>query len=277
MNQIDDNTNNLPVVSLDYWSDFAKELVKFANLKPNGRILDVGTGSGTCLVAATDKLGGNCHCVGIDWNETRVSQARDKFKNIDTITAKFHTMEAINLKFEDNSFDNILCGFIGFGDSYDFEKHQLIDNAKMKEIFRVLKPEGEAAFSTWALQQDIETARGLLQRYLKLRNLKTKNQIDNLHISYSKETLDGFKLIMEDAGFKKIKISEKKFKIGYKSIEEWWETMEIVAWIMRRTLNNDSNKLLDLKKNMLPHGIANFENKGRYTFQKSVIFAYGAK
>ncbi|MFW9825287.1 MAG: hypothetical protein ACFFE4_20260, partial [Candidatus Thorarchaeota archaeon] len=162
-------------------------------------------------------------------------------------------------------------------DSYDFEKNRLRDNAKMKEIFRVLKPEGEAAFSTWALQEDIETARGLLQRYLELKNLKTKNQIENLSISYSKESLDGFKVIIEDAGFKKIKMSEKKFNIRYKSIEEWWETMKYAAWVMRHTLNNDLDKLLDLKKNMLPQGISNFEKKGAFIFQKSVIFAYGTK
>ncbi|MFW9969242.1 MAG: class I SAM-dependent methyltransferase [Candidatus Odinarchaeota archaeon] len=274
---MDNNNNNLPTVSLDYWSDFAKELVKFANIKPKGRILDVGTGNGVCLVAVTDKLKGNCHLVGIDQNGDKLFQARDKFKNIETRSVKFHTMEASSLEFEDNSFDNILCGFIGFSDSYDFEKNQLINNAKMKEIFRVLKPEGEAAFSTWAAQQDIETARGLLQRYLKLKNLKTKNQIENLSISYSKESVDGFKLIMEDAGFKKIKISENHFNIIYKSIEEWWESMEYAAWIMRYTLNHDANKLLDLKKNMLPQGIQDFKREGNYIFQKSVIFAYGIK
>jgi ubiquinone/menaquinone biosynthesis C-methylase UbiE len=274
---MNDNNNNLPIVSLDYWSDFAKELVKFADLKPNGRILDVGTGTGTCLAAAIDKLEGNCHCVGIDWNEARISQAKDKFKKIETKSLKFHTMEANNLKFEDNSFDNILCGFIGFCDSYDYEKHQLIDNGKMKEIFKVLKTDGEVAFSTWALQQDIEVARRLLQEYLALKNLKTKNQIANLFISYSKESIDGFKLLMEDAGFKKIKISEKKFNIIYKTIEEWWKSMEFAAWIMKRTLNNDSKKLLDLKKTMLPQGIRAFKKDKGYTFQKSVIFAYGAK
>ncbi len=82
---------------------------------------------------------------------------------------------------------------------------------------------------------------------------------------------------MEDAGFKKIRISEKKFNIIYKSIEEWWEGMEYAAWIMRYTLNHDSNRLLDLKKNMLPQGIHDFEHEGNYTFQKSVIFAYGSK
>ncbi|MFX1241532.1 MAG: class I SAM-dependent methyltransferase [Promethearchaeota archaeon] len=274
---MDNPTNNLPNISLDYWSDFAKELVKFANLKFNGKILDVGTGSGACLVAATDKLEGNCHLVGIDQNATKISQARDNFKNIHARDVQFHIMEASDLKFDDNSFDNVLCGFIGFGDSYDFETNKLINNAKMKEIFRVLKPAGEAAFSTWALQQDIETARALLQKYLKLKNLKTKNQIENLSISYSKESIDGFNMIMGDAGFKNIKVSKKDFNIVYSSMEEWWDIMKYVAWIMRYTLNNDSNKLIDLKNNMLPQGLSNFKNKGGYTFQKSVIFAYGSK
>ena len=111
---MDDNNSILPIVSLNYWTDFAKELVKFADLKPNGKILDVGTGSGTCLIAATDKLGTNCHLVGIDHNSANISKARNNFKNIVVESAQFRTMKASNLKFDDNSFDNILCGFIGF-------------------------------------------------------------------------------------------------------------------------------------------------------------------
>ena len=126
-------------------------------------------------------------------------------------------MEASNLKFDDNSFDNILCGFIGFSDSYDFKNNQFIDkNAKMKEIFRVLKSGGEAAFSTWEYQQDIEVARGLLQKYLRYKNMKKNNDIENLSISYSKESVDGFKLIMKDAGFNNIKIFSKNYNIIYK-------------------------------------------------------------
>jgi len=246
---MDDNTNNLPIISLDYWSDFAKELVKFTNLKPNGKILDVGTGSGACLIAANDKLGENCHLVGIDHNEANLSKARNNFKNIVVDSAQFRTMKASNLKFDDNSFDNILCGFIGFSDVYDFQNDQFIGkNTKMKEIFRVLKSGGEAAFSTWEYQQDIEVARGLLQKYLRNKKMKKNSEIENLSISYSKESVDGFKLIMKDAGFNKIKIFSKDYNINYKSVDEWWDTMEFAAWIMRYTLNHDPDKLNNLKE-----------------------------
>ncbi|MFX0042504.1 MAG: class I SAM-dependent methyltransferase [Candidatus Hodarchaeota archaeon] len=275
MNQ---ETKDLTIVSIDYWSDFAKELVKLAILKSNGKILDVGTGSGTCLIAVADKLGESCHLVGIDKNEAKISQARNNFKNIVVESAQFRTMEASNLKFDDNSFDNILCGFIGFSDSYDFKNNQFIgNNAKMKEIFRVLKSGGEAAFSTWEYQQDIEVARGLLQKYLRYKNMKKDNDIENLSISYSKESVDGFKLIMKDAGFNNIKIFSKDYNIIYKSVDEWWDIMEYAAWIMRYTLNHDPDKLNDLKETYLPQGIEAFKKDEGYTFQKSVIFAYGTK
>lgn len=187
-------------------------------------------------------------------------------------------MEASNLKFDDNSFDNILCGFMGFSDSYDFQNNQFIGkNAKMKEILRVLKSGGEAAFSTWEYQQDIEVARGLLQKYLRHKNMKKNNDIENLSISYSKESVDGFELIMKDAGFNNIKIFSKNYNIIYKSVDEWWDKMEFAAWVMKYTLNHDRDKLNDLKRTCLPQGIRDFKKDEGYTFQKSVIFAYGTK
>ena len=103
------------------------------------------------------------------------------------------------------------------------------------------------------------------------------NDIENLSISYSKESVDGFELIMKDAGFNNIKIFSKKYNIIYKSVDEWWNKMEYAAWIMRYILNHNPNKLKDLKKNTLPQGIETFKKEGVYIFQKSVIFAFGSK
>ena len=271
-------TNSFPIVSLDYWSDFAEELAKTASLRSDNKILDVGTGGGACLIAVAEVLGENCQLIGIDKNGYKISQTSKKFEDIAIKNAEFQIMDATNLRFENNSFDNVLCGFIGFDDIFDFKSNQFIDkNAKMKEIFRVLKPGGEAAFSTWAYQQDIEAARGLLQQYLRDKNIKKSDEIENLSISYSKESIDGFKLIMEDAGFDKIRIFSKNFQIIYRSIDEWWEVMENAAWIMRYILNHNPNKLKDLKKNTLPQGIETFKKEGVYIFQKSVIFAFGSK
>ncbi|MFX1402810.1 MAG: hypothetical protein ACFE8V_16355, partial [Promethearchaeota archaeon] len=74
-----------------------------------------------------------------------------------------------------------------------------------------------------------------------------------------------------------IKIFSKNYNIIYKSADEWWDIMEYAAWIMRHTLNHDPDKLNDLKETFLPQGIRAFKKDEGYTFQKSVIFAYGKK
>jgi ubiquinone/menaquinone biosynthesis C-methylase UbiE len=271
-------TKSFPVVSLDYWSDFAKELVKLTTLRSGSKILDVGTGGGACLVAVAEILGAKCQLVGIDKSDYKIFQVKKKFKDVAIENAEFQIMDATNLKFENNNFENIFCGFIGFSDTFDFKNNRFINkNAKMKEIFRVLKPGGEAAFSTWAYQQDIETARGLLQKYLMDKMIKKLDEIENLSISYSKESIEGFKLIMEDAGFNKIRVFSKDFHIIYKSIDQWWEVMKNVAGVMSYTLNHDPNKLNDVKNHTLPQGIETFKEEGVYTFQKTVIFAFGSK
>ncbi|MHA2269180.1 MAG: class I SAM-dependent methyltransferase [Promethearchaeota archaeon] len=271
-------TKSFPIVSLDYWSDFAKELTKVATLRSVSKILDVGTGGGACLVAIAEVLGDKCQLVGIDRSDYKISQAKKKFKDLNIENVEFQIMDATNLKFENNSFDNVFSGFIGFSDTFDFKNNRFKNkNEKMKEIFRVLKPGGEAAFSTWAYQQDIETARGLLQKYLRDKNIKKLDEIENLSISYSKESIKGFKLIMDDAGFNKIRIFSKDFHIIYQSIDKWWEIMKNVAGVIRYTLNDDPNKLNDLKKHTLPQGIESFKREEVYVFQKSVIFALGSK
>ncbi|MHA2036699.1 MAG: class I SAM-dependent methyltransferase [Promethearchaeota archaeon] len=271
-------TKSFPIVSLDYWSDFAKELTKVATLRSISKILDVGTGGGACLVAIAEVLGDKCQLVGIDRSDYKISQAKKKFKDLNIENVEFQIMDATNLKFENNSFDNVFSGFIGFSDTFDFKNNRFKNkNEKMKEIFRVLKPGGEAAFSTWAYQQDIETARGLLQKYLRDKNIKKLDEIENLSISYSKESIKGFKLIMDDAGFNKIRIFSKDFHIIYQSIDKWWEIMKNVAGVIRYTLNDDPNKLNDLKKHTLPQGIESFKREEVYVFQKSVIFALGSK
>lgn len=262
----------------DYWSKFAKELVQLTNLKHNGIILDVGTGPGECLLAARNELDEYKLLIGIDQNIDQITKAKKIFKDLSIKNAKFQIMNANNLKFDNDYFDNILSGFIGFSDAFDFANNRFIGkNAKMKEIYRTLKPRGEAAFSTWAYQQDIEIARSLLQRYLIDKKVMTLEKINNLHISYSKETVTGFRLLMEDARFKEIKIISKDFQICYNTSEEWWDVMKKAAWIMIYSLNHDLAKLKDLKNYILPEGIESFKTKRGYIFQKKVIFGIGSK
>ncbi len=82
---------------------------------------------------------------------------------------------------------------------------------------------------------------------------------------------------MTDAGFKEINVFSEDFVLHYKTIDEWFNMMKRVGWILRRTISPDENKLLDFKEKMLPQGLNPYKKNDGYYFTKSVIFAFGTK
>lgn len=98
------------------------------------RVLDVGTGPG--LVAAmVEERGGKP--VGLDFCETMLAEARRLHPDIE-----FHTGSAEAMPFGDNEFDAVVGNFV---------LHHTGDPDKvLREVFRVLRPEGRMGFTVWA-------------------------------------------------------------------------------------------------------------------------------
>jgi len=112
----------------------AEEFVK----GKKGKILDLGCGSGRNFVKVKE-----LNWTAVDFSEEMVGFARAKAKKlgmeVDVLKA-----DTTKLPFEDNSFDSVLC----------FAVIHCIDAAAkrkktLKEIYRVLKPGGEAYIATW--------------------------------------------------------------------------------------------------------------------------------
>lgn len=115
-------------------SPFAEEFVS----KQKGKILDLGCGSGRNFI----KVNG-LRWTAIDFSEKMVGFAKVKAKKLG-MDVDVRKADSTKLPFDDNSFDNVLCfAVIHCIDSTAKRKKTL------KEIFRVLKPNGEALISTW--------------------------------------------------------------------------------------------------------------------------------
>jgi ubiquinone/menaquinone biosynthesis C-methylase UbiE len=263
----------------DFWEVFGEKLALFMNLKTGSSVLDIGTGGGSCLIPAAKIIGPTGQAIGIDLWKNRIEEVRENIKenNLSNTTAQI--MDARELTFEDNTFDFTVCGFIGFGDVFDFQNHKYRkENDKMKHNLRVLKPGGKAGFSTWETQGELDCLRDLLYDYLNKHTSATQDRIDNIMISYSKETKKGFKKILQDVGFNSIEIFTEEFLIKYSNFDEWFKVMMRSGWILREYLGRDENDYEDFKDKMLPHGIATYKQAdGSYKFKKSVIFAFGTK
>lgn len=267
------------VSGLDFWTAFGKTLVQYMKLKPGTKVLDVGTGGGACLIPAAEAIGSSGYAIGIDRWENCITETLENIKSNLLLTATAEIMDARELTFDDNSFDYVTCGFIGFSDVFDFQTHKYRkENDKMKHIHRVLKTGGKAGFSTWQSQGELDYLRNLLQDYLGKYTSKTKEEISEVPTSYSKETTKGFEKVLQDVGFKNTNVFSEDFIIRYASLDEWFNVMKRSGWILSEYLGNNEKKYVDFKEKMLPHSLEPYKQKdGSYHFKKSVIFAFGTK
>lgn len=96
-----------------------------------GKILDVGTGSGSFIPTFTELFKDYTEIIGIDSSEKAINAAKQTFKQ-DNI--RFIQMDAAHMDFEDNCMDTV---------SISNTLHHLSNmNEVLKEMLRVLKPGG---------------------------------------------------------------------------------------------------------------------------------------
>ncbi len=109
----------------------AKKIKVILNdFKTSGKLLDIGCSIG----AITDFLSKDFQCTGIDIDKKAIDYAKKTFPN-----SEFHVTNEGNLDFDDESFDVVVCNGV--------YEHVQDPKALMKNIYRVLKPDGVCYFS----------------------------------------------------------------------------------------------------------------------------------
>lgn len=132
----------------------AAKLVKFAQVAPGQRVLDVACGTG--VVAITASLRG-CEVSGIDLCPALIERAR-KNASIAQVDIAFDEADAEALPFADASFDVVLSQF-----GHIFAPRPEV---ALAEMLRVLKPGGRLAFSAWPPELFIGRQFELIARYM---------------------------------------------------------------------------------------------------------------
>lgn len=113
-----------------------REEQKLKETISKGRCLDLGCGNGR----STRLLSDICdEVVGIDFSERLLEQAR---RNVPK--ARFYLEDAMDLHFEDSSFDCVVMTWNTFGNLYSRR------DAVLRESERILKPEGRILMSVFS-------------------------------------------------------------------------------------------------------------------------------
>ena len=135
-----DSYNNKKTI--DYYSEFNKyglfsfERQIIDKFFAGKTVLDIGCGTGRTTHPLHDT---GFDVLGIDYSEGMIESALQKYPQI-----RFEVGNCANLRFEDESFDNVIFSFNGIMLERDYD----VRVKMFSEIYRVLRPKGIFFFTT---------------------------------------------------------------------------------------------------------------------------------
>ena len=277
-----------------FTSHMPEPLLAMAGVPNNGRVLDVGTGTGIIALNVAARLGPQGKVVGIDLSDGMLATAIKKAeqKGLQSRT-EFLKMDAENLTFEDNSFDAALSLYA--------LRHFPNPDKSVNEIFRVLKP-GASIVVAVGSPPALLSADGVKAAVRRLGSIWRKSTghelsacefIDSLVEKYIPERKDrdvtewvehhhGFtgsiKDLVRAAGFKNIRTGWKGQYSIIDSPEDFWLLQMTYSSIARKRIQQaDESVVQQLKAEFYQVCEQVLQKKGRLVYQSGAAIVAGVK
>ena len=167
-----------------------KMTVNLAQIKQGDCVLEIGCATGSLSLAAKRQVGqeGSVSAIDIIPGMIEVSKQKAAQAKMDV---SFQVGNIQEIPFPDEHFDRVMCSFM------IFHMSENVRNNGIKEIFRVLKPNGKLLVLDLALPPN-KVSRAFLKLFLGFM---------------LKHNLEELKPIMESSGFAQIEISLAKFRV----------------------------------------------------------------
>ena len=135
-----------------------------SEIEAEGRLLDIGTGSGKLIQILANKKG--IDCTGVDTNSEMLKEAKVKLKNTTVNLLKIEANK--KLPFGNNSFDYItICSVL-----FHLDKENI--DLMLKDAKRLLKTDGKIIILTPTGKGNMLT---LTKHYFSFKNLSTLNTL----------------------------------------------------------------------------------------------------
>lgn len=123
------------VISFQRHKAWRKDVMKRMNVQKGSHALDVCCGTGDWTFSLAEAVGPEGKVKGLDFSQNMLSIGKKRLEELDFDQVSFIHGDAMNLPFEDNTFDYVTIGF-GLRNVPDYLK-------VLKEMTRVVKPGGK--------------------------------------------------------------------------------------------------------------------------------------
>ena len=176
------------------FKEYAEDLAKRIDVQSGGVVLETAAGTGMATRQLRGSIPQNVRIVATDLNADMLNVAKEKFDIDENI--EFQIENALELSFDDASFDAVACQF-----SVMFFPDKLVS---LQEAARVLKPGGKFYFNIWDSfehNQLIQTVNKTIAEYLP------EDPPDFFNVPHGYYEIDVIKDLLHKAGFADIEIS----------------------------------------------------------------------
>ncbi|WP_089727367.1 class I SAM-dependent methyltransferase [Candidatus Thiosymbion oneisti] len=143
--------------TVPHLQQMTQALLEAGEIASGSKVLDLASGSGEPAVTIASLVGPQGQVVATDLSEGMLAVARENCGDSDNI--EFREADAHDLPFADNRFDAVTCR-LGVMYFWDCQR-------ALKEILRVLKPGGRAAFVVWGPVEKNNFARIVISPFAK--------------------------------------------------------------------------------------------------------------
>jgi len=250
------------------WDLLATRLAQLLGISSGSTVLDVGTGGGSTLLAALKCVGPTGFVASLDRQEQWANHGIQEIKRLNITNADVRLMDAKSMEFQDNMFDFVLSGFLGWSHCYDFTASKFhSQDLVMKEMHRTLKPGGKLGVSTWLLQSDTEW----MENFIEEMGQSARRV-------YSKETETDWEIIMKASPFSNYILLPEMIDYTYPSPDIWWNDMIDYGWKRQIEALAEScgTKTMDLKEKAIEK-LGDHVSKDGVTFKRGVLFILATK
>ncbi|MGY5853401.1 MAG: class I SAM-dependent methyltransferase [Candidatus Thorarchaeota archaeon] len=252
--------NQKPKTWGGFWDIFGKVLVDFLDIQEGDRVFDIGTGGGSVLYPLARGVGDSGRIIGVEPCDHCAKATTAEINRCNIKNTEVHFMDARETKFEIQSFDCVTAGFIGWDNYFDFDTLECKKpDELMRSICRLLKPGGNFGMSTWLLQEDLDW----MYKFLTSHSIKARR---NYHI----ENEEGWRIILSEAGFHKMRFITRSATYTYDSIDFWWKEMMDYDWLIE---GQNSDVITDSIKEAAFEAVQGRTNQdGGIPFTRDAIF-----
>jgi len=172
----------------------AEQLVEAAGIGDGDHVLDIACGTGIVARTALPLVGPAGRVVATDLNAAMLEEARAWANRHGAAAIEWHKSEAARLPFDNASFDAVLCQ-----QGLQFMPDRA---AVLREMVRVLRPQGRVALSVWQSESPVSAA---ICRVLE-RHFGDGSTAD-WKVTYSLSDRGELRRLASDAGFRDIHVS----------------------------------------------------------------------